>query len=121
MLIVSSLSFVNNFLLAISLVRAPCYLTKVGKDILAYTNQPVVKIAGKSVANPIAQILSGALLLAHSFNMTETASRIENAIHEAIRSGARTNDIANKKLFTKDKEETISTIEMGQEIKLKLT
>ncbi len=79
------------------------------------------EIAGKSVANPIAQILSGALLLAHSFNMTETASRIENAIHEAIRSGARTNDIANKKLFTKDKEETISTIEMGQEIKLKLT
>ena len=107
MLIVSSLSFVNNFLLAISLVRAPLRIAP--------------EIAGKSVANPIAQILSGALLLAHSFNMTETASRIENAIHEAIRSGARTNDIANKKLFTKDKEETISTIEMGQEIKLKLT
>ena len=68
-------------------------------------------IAGKGLANPIAQILSGALLLRHSFAMDKAAQKIENAVHEAIRKGARTADIASPK------EKTISTSEMAQEIK----
>ena len=71
-------------------------------------------IACKGIANPIAQILSGALLLRHSFAMDEIAQNIENAVQEAIRNGARTTDIASQT------EKTISTLEMGQEIKTKI-
>ena len=71
-------------------------------------------IAGKSIANPIAQILSGALLLRYSFGMEEAAVNIEQAVHSAIQSGTRTKDIAT------ELEEAVSTQEMTQEIKLKL-
>ena len=67
-------------------------------------------IAGKGVANPIAQILSGALMLRYSFDMDDVATRIESAIREAIRAGARTGDIVGQG------EKAISTDEMKQEI-----
>jgi 3-isopropylmalate dehydrogenase len=50
-------------------------------------------IAGKNLANPIAQILSGALLLRHSFGLNEAASAIEAAVKKAIAAGNRTGDI----------------------------
>ncbi|HEX5788795.1 MAG TPA: 3-isopropylmalate dehydrogenase [Woeseiaceae bacterium] len=51
-------------------------------------------IAGKGVANPAATIASTALLLRHSLDLATEADAIENALTEAIRSGARTADIA---------------------------
>lgn len=67
-------------------------------------------IAGKNLANPIAQILSAALMLRYSFKMEDTARRIEAAVRGAIRDGARTGDIAA------GNPGAISTTEMGQEI-----
>src|SRR4029079_10533658 len=52
-------------------------------------------IAGKNLANPIAQILSAALMLRHSFSLNEAAKAIEGAVARAIDSGLRTGDIFN--------------------------
>jgi 3-isopropylmalate dehydrogenase len=51
-------------------------------------------IAGKSLANPCAQILSVALMLRYSFGLEQTALRIETAVKKAVTSGTRTGDIA---------------------------
>src|ERR1700689_4579292 len=50
-------------------------------------------IAGKNLANPIAQILSAALMLRHSFGLNNAAAAIENAVARAIETGNRTGDI----------------------------
>jgi 3-isopropylmalate dehydrogenase len=52
-------------------------------------------IAGKNLANPIAQILSSALLLRHSFGLNDAATAIEAAVAKAINAGHRTSDIFN--------------------------
>jgi 3-isopropylmalate dehydrogenase len=52
-------------------------------------------IAGKNLANPIAQILSAALMLRHSFKLNEAAAAIEHAVGKAIQAGNRTGDIFN--------------------------
>jgi 3-isopropylmalate dehydrogenase len=52
-------------------------------------------IAGKNLANPIAQILSCALMLRHSFSLNEPAVAIERAVGNAIEAGNRTGDIWN--------------------------
>jgi 3-isopropylmalate dehydrogenase len=67
-------------------------------------------IAGKGIANPIAQILSAALLLRYSLKLEDKALRIENAVKSAIAAGARTRDL------TPDASKAISTAEMTQEI-----
>lgn len=51
-------------------------------------------IAGKNIANPIAAILSSAMMLRYSFGMEEEARQIENAVSEALDAGIRTADIA---------------------------
>jgi 3-isopropylmalate dehydrogenase len=51
-------------------------------------------IAGKGVANPLAQILSLALLLRYSFDMEEDAAAIESAVERVLAAGGRTPDIA---------------------------
>ena len=51
-------------------------------------------IAGKGIANPLAQILSLALLLRYSFDMEEDAAAIEQAVENLLAKGARTADIA---------------------------
>lgn len=53
-------------------------------------------IAGKGIANPIAQILSGALMLRYSFGMEEVARKIEKAIEITLQQGKKTKDIASK-------------------------
>ena len=50
-------------------------------------------IAGKGIANPTAQILSGAMMLRNSFAMHDEAGLIEKAVSEAFRDGARTRDL----------------------------
>ena len=51
-------------------------------------------IAGQNVANPLASILSFAMMLRYSFDMGAEADLVENAVRRALASGARTNDIA---------------------------
>jgi len=50
-------------------------------------------IAGRGIANPLAQILSFALLLRYSFDMDGIATEIEAAVVRALRNGLRTADI----------------------------
>jgi 3-isopropylmalate dehydrogenase len=51
-------------------------------------------IAGKGVANPIAAVLSAAMLCRYSLGDDASAKRIEGAVAKAIAGGARTRDIA---------------------------
>jgi len=51
-------------------------------------------IAGKGVANPLACILSFAMMLRYSFDMADEAALVEGAVERALASGARTADIA---------------------------
>ncbi|MBT3346605.1 MAG: 3-isopropylmalate dehydrogenase [Gemmatimonadetes bacterium] len=51
-------------------------------------------IAGQGIANPSAQILSGALMLRHSFGELEAADAIEVAVKASVEAGVRTADIA---------------------------
>ena len=53
-------------------------------------------IAGKGIANPIAMILSIALMFRYTFEDNATAALIENAVHKALMQGVRTSDIARK-------------------------
>ncbi|MFN6960880.1 MAG: 3-isopropylmalate dehydrogenase [Rhodocyclaceae bacterium] len=50
-------------------------------------------IAGKGVANPLATILSAAMMLRYTFNDEAAASRIENAVKKVLAQGYRTADI----------------------------
>nr|PRK47944.1 3-isopropylmalate dehydrogenase [Haemophilus influenzae] len=63
-------------------------------------------IAGKGIANPIAQILSAAMMLRYSFNLNEAADAIESAVQKVLASGHRTADLA-------DDSTPVSTAEMG--------
>jgi 3-isopropylmalate dehydrogenase len=53
-------------------------------------------IAGKGIANPVGTILSAALMLRYSLKQEQEAQCIEQAVAEAITSGARTADIGGK-------------------------
>jgi 3-isopropylmalate dehydrogenase len=70
-------------------------------------------IAGKNLANPIAQILSAALMLRHSFGLNEAAAAIENAVAKAIEAGNRTGDIFNP---NEPGARKVGTREMGDAI-----
>jgi len=50
-------------------------------------------IAGKDVANPLATILSAAMMLRYTFNDEANAVRVENAVKKALAQGYRTADI----------------------------
>ncbi|WP_293935630.1 3-isopropylmalate dehydrogenase [Iodobacter sp.] len=50
-------------------------------------------IAGKNIANPLATILSVAMMMRYSFNLEAVALRIENAVKKVLADGLRTADI----------------------------
>jgi 3-isopropylmalate dehydrogenase len=64
-------------------------------------------IAGQGISNPIATILSVALMFRLSFGYEEAASSIENAVKNVLDAGHRTGDIAV------DKNKAIGTTAMG--------
>ena len=70
-------------------------------------------IAGKNLANPIAQILSTALMLRHSFGRNDVALAIEGAVGKVIASGLRTGDIFNP---SEAGARRVGTREMGDAI-----
>ncbi|MCW9716733.1 3-isopropylmalate dehydrogenase [Avibacterium sp. 21-594] len=63
-------------------------------------------IAGKGIANPIAQILSAAMMLRYSFDLNDAATAIESAVKKVLENGYRTADLA-------DESAPVSTEEMG--------
>jgi len=50
-------------------------------------------IAGQNIANPLAAILSAAMMLRHSFDLEDDAARIESGVRAVLRQGYRTADI----------------------------
>ncbi len=67
-------------------------------------------IAGKGVANPLATILSAAMLLRHSLGQEAAAQRVEQAVRKVLAQGYRTADIAQPGL------RTVGTREMGDAV-----
>jgi 3-isopropylmalate dehydrogenase len=65
-------------------------------------------IAGQNIANPIATILSAAMMLRYSFDMEEEADKIEAAIKTVLKKGYRTGDIMSERMTL------VGTIEMGE-------
>lgn len=63
-------------------------------------------IAGKGLANPMAQILSLAMLLRYSFGLEDAAKAVEAAVVKALASGQRTRDLGG----------TLSTSEVGDAV-----
>jgi 3-isopropylmalate dehydrogenase len=68
-------------------------------------------IAGKNLANPLASILSAALMLEISFGLKEEATALVNAVDKALKDGYRTGDIADQNT---DATKVLGTQEMGQ-------
>lgn len=67
-------------------------------------------IAGMGIANPIATILSSAMMLRYSFNLEKEATAIEEAVKKVLELGYRTPDIMSKG------KTLVSTTEMGEKI-----
>lgn len=67
-------------------------------------------IAGKNIANPLATILSVAMMLRSTFAQSQLAARVERAVRKALAGGYRTGDIAAAG------EPSIGTREMGDAV-----
>lgn len=67
-------------------------------------------IAGKDMANPLATILSVAMMLRYSFAQEDAALRIENAVRKVLAQGFRTSDIYEPGM------KKVGTIEMGDAV-----
>lgn len=72
-------------------------------------------IAGKGVANPLATILSAAMMLRFSLNQPEAADRIESAVKDVLASGLRTGDIWS------EGTKRVGTREMGDAVVAAIT
>ena len=67
-------------------------------------------IAGKNLANPLATILSAAMMLRYTFNEEEAAKRIEAAVKKVLGQGYRTADIYETEM------RRVGTVEMGDAV-----
>ncbi|OUS07002.1 3-isopropylmalate dehydrogenase [Gammaproteobacteria bacterium 42_54_T18] len=85
-------------------------LDKNGKGMYEPCHGSAPDIAGQGIANPLATILSVAMMLRYTFGFGETADRIENAVSSVLDQGYRTGDI-----YT-DGMKKASTSEMGEAV-----
>jgi 3-isopropylmalate dehydrogenase len=67
-------------------------------------------IAGQGIANPLATILSVAMMLRTTFGLTAEADAIEKAVDSVLAAGHRTPDLA------RPGEPTTGTVEMGDRV-----
>ncbi|MFQ5643687.1 MAG: 3-isopropylmalate dehydrogenase [Thiogranum sp.] len=81
-----------------------------GKGMYEPIHGSAPDIAGQGVANPLATILSVAVMLRYSFGQSEPADRIEAAVGKVLDQGLRTPDIAAAG------QATVGTIEMGDAV-----
>ena len=82
-------------------------LDKNNKGLYEPSHGSAPDIAGKGIANPLATILSAAMMLRYTFGMVADADRIEAAVQTVLAQGLRTADI-----FTANTQK-VSTEEMG--------
>ena len=85
-------------------------LNSSGKGLYEPSHGSAPDIAGKNLANPLATILSAAMMLRFSLNQIATADRIEAAVQHVLASGLRTADIWSEGT-TK-----VGTVEMGDAV-----
>jgi len=90
-------------------------LNSSGKGLYEPSHGSAPDIAGKNLANPLATILSAAMMLRYSLNQPAAADRIESAVQDVLASGLRTADIWSEGT-TK-----VGTIEMGDAVLAALT
>ena len=74
----------------------------------------ILRKAGKGIANPIATILSAAMLLRYSFDLDEEAKAVETAVEEVLKAGYRTIDIMSEGMTQ------VGTVSMGDLIAEKI-
>jgi len=68
-------------------------LDQSGKGLYEPSHGSAPDIAGKDIANPLATILSVAMMLRYSLQQPEAAARVERAVQDVLTSGLRTADI----------------------------
>ncbi|HEX4332544.1 MAG TPA: 3-isopropylmalate dehydrogenase [Usitatibacter sp.] len=86
-----------------------------GKGLYEPIHGSAPDIAGQGKANPLAMILSMAMMFRYTFGNAEIAARIEKAVRAALASGIRTGDIASRR------EKAVTTGEMGTAVVKGLT
>ena len=67
-------------------------------------------IAGRNIANPLATIMSAAMMLRYSFGLEDAAKAVEEAVSKTLDQGFRTVDIAGRE------RNIVSTKEMGDAV-----
>ena len=86
-----------------------------GKGLYEPIHGSAPDIAGKGLANPLATILSAAMMLRYTFNQDAAADRIEAAVKSVLAQGLRTADIYE------DGATRVGTVEMGDAVIKALT
>jgi 3-isopropylmalate dehydrogenase len=81
-----------------------------GKGLYEPAHGSAPDIAGKNIANPLAAILSAAMMLRYTFNQEEPARRIEAAVKKVLAQGYRTADICETEM------RRVGTREMGDAV-----
>lgn len=81
-----------------------------GKGLYEPIHGSAPDIAGKNLANPLAMILSVAMMLRHSLNQTAAADRVDNAVKTVLAQGYRTGDIMT------EGGKKVGTVEMGDAV-----
>lgn len=90
-------------------------LDKDNKGLYEPSHGSAPDIAGKGIANPLATILSAAMMLRYSLGMPSEADRIEKAVQKVLQQGMRTADI-----YTEGTQK-VSTVQMGDAVVAALT
>lgn len=85
-------------------------LDKNNKGLYEPSHGSAPDIAGKGIANPLATILSAAMMLRYSLGMTKEADQIEKAVQKVLQQGLRTADI-----YTEGTQR-VSTVQMGDAV-----
>src|SRR5699024_2869990 len=85
-------------------------LNAAGQGLYEPSHGSAPDIAGTNQANPLATILSAAMLLRYSLNNAEAANRIESAVQTVLQNGLRTSDLFE------DGTTLVGTSEMGDAV-----
>jgi 3-isopropylmalate dehydrogenase len=85
-------------------------LNEAGKGMYEPIHGSAPDIAGRGIANPLATILSVAMMLRYSLNEPAAAQRIEDAVSAVLDSGLRTADVMSEGM------RQVSTSEMGDAV-----
>jgi 3-isopropylmalate dehydrogenase len=92
-------------------------LDKNNKGLYEPSHGSAPDIAGKGVANPLATILSAAMMLRFSLNQPQAADRIESAVKAVLAAGLRTGDIwseGTRKVGTREMGDAVVAALSGQ-------